>query len=68
VRAEDGTVVVAGQSHESSTAYAADALAWSAAQDGHPPPLPSTPAWMERLQQMDPARVLFAHDRSVWEP
>jgi len=68
VRAEDGTVVVAGQSHESSTAYAADALAWRAAQDGHPPPLPSTPAWMERLQQMDPARVLFAHDRSVWEP
>jgi N-acyl homoserine lactone hydrolase len=68
VRATDGTVVVAGQSHDSASAYSADALAWRARNDGYPPPLPSAPAWAERLQQLDPARVVFAHDHAVWEP
>jgi N-acyl homoserine lactone hydrolase len=68
VRATDGTVVVAGQSHESATAYSADALAWRAASEGHPPPLPPAPPWIQRLQQMDPARVVFAHDHAVWVP
>ncbi len=68
VRRDDGTVVVAGQSHDTATAYSADALAWRAALDGHEPPLPLTPAWIDRLQRLDPARVVFAHDHAVWEP
>jgi N-acyl homoserine lactone hydrolase len=68
VRQRDGTVIVAGQSHDTATAYSRDALAWQAHRDRHPQPLPSTPAWMERLQQLDPARVVFAHDNAVWEP
>jgi len=68
VRRDDGTVVVAGQSHDNATAYSADALAWRAAHDGHEPPLPLTPAWIDRLQRLDPARVVFAHDHAVWEP
>jgi len=68
VRRDDGTVVVAGQSHDTATAYSADALAWRAARDGHGPPLPVTPAWIDRLQRLDPARVVFAHDHAVWEP
>jgi len=70
VLGRDGTVVVAGQSHDSATAYSADALAWRAAADGHPPPLPlpRPPAWLDRLAQLDPARVVFAHDHAVWEP
>lgn len=68
VQADDGSVVVAGQSHDSSTAYSADALAWRAARGAHPPALPPTPDWMGRLQQFDPARVVFAHDHSVWQP
>jgi N-acyl homoserine lactone hydrolase len=69
VRCGDGTVIVlAGQSHDTATAYSADALAWQAARDGHAQPLPVRPAWVDRLQQLDPARVLFAHDRAVWEP
>lgn len=69
VRCDDGTVVVlAGQSHDTATAYSADALAWKATREGHGQPLPVTPAWIDRLQQMDPARVLFAHDHAVWEP
>ncbi len=68
VRRDDGTVVVAGQSHDTATAYSADVLARRAAQEGHPPPLPVAPAWVNRLQRLDPARVLFAHDHAVWQP
>jgi N-acyl homoserine lactone hydrolase len=68
VRRADGTVIVAGQSHDTATAYAADILAARAHAEGHPPPLPITPAWIDRLQELDPARVVFAHDHSVWEP
>jgi len=68
VRSRDGTVVVAGQSHDTTTAYGADVLAWRAGREGHAPPLPLTPAWIDRLQQFDPARVVFAHDNAVWEP
>ena len=67
VRSHDGTiVVVAGQSHDSSSQYAADVLAWRAGRErrGVPPP----PAWIQRLQDCDPRRVVFAHDHSVWEP
>jgi N-acyl homoserine lactone hydrolase len=69
VRCGDGTVVVAaGQSHDNSTAYGADVLAWRARRDRHSRPLPIPPSWLDRLQQLDPARVVFAHDHSVWEP
>jgi len=68
VRCRDGTTVVAGQSHDSATAYGGDALAWRARRDHHSLPLPLAPAWIDRLQQFDPARVVFAHDNSVWEP
>lgn len=68
VRTGDGTVVVAGQSHDTATAYGADVLAWRAGGEGHGAPLPPTPAWIDRLQQFDPPRVVFAHDNAVWEP
>jgi len=67
VRRGDGTVVVlAGQSHDTATAYSSDALAWRADREGHHPS--AVPAWIERLQSLDPARVVFAHDLAVWEP
>lgn len=68
VRRPDGTVIVAGQSHDSATAYGRDVLARRAERDQHPRPLPSIPAWIDRLQQLDPARVVFAHDNAAWEP
>lgn len=53
VECADGSVVLAGQSHE----HAAD---WSAA---------STPSgWMRRLLSFDPRRVVFAHDDEEWRP
>ncbi|HEX8095892.1 N-acyl homoserine lactonase family protein [Jatrophihabitans sp.] len=68
VRQPDGTVVVAGQSHENAADFSADMLAWRAHQDQHAAPLPRIPGWIERLRQLDPARVVFAHDHSVWQP
>ena len=73
VRRRDGTVVIAGQSHDTATGYGADVLAWRArgerASRGeqHSRRLPSFPDWIERLQRLDPARVVFAHDHAVWE-
>jgi len=67
VRCSDGTVIVAGQSHDHASDFAADALAvWARADGGDGLPVP--PAWMPRLLELDPARVYFAHDASVWEP
>lgn len=68
VRLGDGTVVVAGQSHDSASAFSADALAYAAGVDGCDAPLPVIPAWIERLLQLDPRRVVFAHDHAVWVP
>jgi N-acyl homoserine lactone hydrolase len=68
VRRADGAVIVAGQSHDTATQYAADQLAWRARRDGHGPPLPGIPEWIDALQQLDPRMVYFAHDHSVWMP
>jgi len=61
VREPDGTVVVAGQSHDTATAYSADAL-------GHRAGVGMQPAWIARLAELDPRRVVFAHDNAVWTP
>jgi N-acyl homoserine lactone hydrolase len=61
VREPDGTVVVAGQSHDTATAYSGDAL-------GHRAGVGIQPAWMTRLAELDPRRVVFAHDNAVWTP
>ena len=68
VRSDDGNVVVAGQSHDTATAYSGHALAWRAAQASHDATLPPTPEWIDRLQRLDPRRVVFAHDHAVWIP
>jgi N-acyl homoserine lactone hydrolase len=68
VRRPDGVVIVAGQTHDTATGYASDQLAWRAHADGHGPPLPAVPAWLDRVQRLDPRLVYFAHDRSVWTP
>jgi N-acyl homoserine lactone hydrolase len=68
VRRGDGTVIIAGQSHDTATAYGRDVLAARAARDLHADDLPSVPGWIERLESFNPRRVVFAHDGAVWEP
>jgi N-acyl homoserine lactone hydrolase len=68
VRGPDGVVVVAGQSHESASGFAGDALTLRARRHGVAEPLPVPPEWMPVLLAMDPSSVVFAHDHSVWKP
>jgi N-acyl homoserine lactone hydrolase len=56
VRLDDGTVVLAGQSHPGAAAFSADLERRDVSE------------WLPRLLALDPRRVLFAHDGSVWEP
>jgi len=66
-RLRDGTVIVAGQSHDTASAFGADALAQQLG--GHfASDVPQPPAWIERLMALDPRRVVFAHDQALWEP
>lgn len=65
---EDGSIVLAGQSHDTASQWSADAMAARAAELGHEPPLPAAPRWMARLLELDPKRVVFAHDAAVWMP
>jgi N-acyl homoserine lactone hydrolase len=68
VRCGDGTVILAGQSHETASAYAADQLAWALHREAARVDVPESPTWMASLDRLDPALVLFAHDTAVWEP
>ena len=68
VECADGSVVLAGQSHDTASAWTADVLATQARGLGHSDPLPTAPAWVDRLLAFDPRRVVFAHDAAVWEP
>lgn len=68
VRQPDGTVILAGQARDFASGYASDELALRAYRDGVAAPLPPVPRWLARLVDLDPARVLFAHDGAVWEP
>ncbi|MEV6298571.1 N-acyl homoserine lactonase family protein [Actinoplanes sp. NPDC051861] len=61
VTTADGTVIVAGQSHDHATAFTGDVL-------GRHAGIGVTPAWLDRLLELDPRRVVFAHDNAVWTP
>jgi N-acyl homoserine lactone hydrolase len=65
---DDGSIVLAGQSHDTASQWSADVLAARAAELGHGPPLPESSPWMSRLLAFDPKRVVFAHDAAVWVP
>ncbi|MEV6350392.1 MBL fold metallo-hydrolase [Actinoplanes sp. NPDC051851] len=61
VASADGTVIVAGQSHDQAAGFTGDVL-------GRRAGVGAQPAWLGRLLDLDPRRVLFAHDNAVWEP
>jgi N-acyl homoserine lactone hydrolase len=68
VRADDGTVVLAGQAHDHASDFTAAALARELRRSGTAEPLPEYPAWLDDVLALDPRRVVFAHDEAVWEP
>lgn len=68
VRCDDGTIVLAGQAHDTATEFAADLRAAVAHRDSVDAEIPAHHAWMERVLEFDPRRILLAHDLSVVEP
>jgi N-acyl homoserine lactone hydrolase len=65
---DDGSIILAGQSHDTASQWSADVLAARAIDLGHAAPLPVSSPWMSRLLEFDPKRVVFAHDMAVWVP
>ncbi|WP_151084075.1 MBL fold metallo-hydrolase [Nocardioides cynanchi] len=65
---DDGSVVLAGQAHDTASQWSADVLAARAGALGHRPPLPEPSPWLVRILELDPRRVVFAHDAAVWFP
>jgi len=61
--------VLAGQARNTAFEYGSDQLAWRARREGRvkEEALTYLP-WIGRLQELDPRRVVFAHDYAVWEP
>jgi glyoxylase-like metal-dependent hydrolase (beta-lactamase superfamily II) len=69
VRQPDGTIILAGQAFNTAFDFGSDYLAWRAQrQDGFADDSIAIMPWMDRLIALDPRRILFAHDFSVWEP
>lgn len=67
VQARDGTLLVAGQATDFASEYASAQLARSASQEvGRR--LAVWPDWLDRIEQFDPARVVFAHDGAAFAP
>lgn len=67
VSGPDGVTVLAGQAFDFASGFASDEMARRAALDtpgGGPAPYRP---WLDRLASFGPGRVVFAHDRSVWE-
>jgi glyoxylase-like metal-dependent hydrolase (beta-lactamase superfamily II) len=66
VETDGGTVVLAGQAMPSATDFASAAYAVQLERDGSEP-VPPYPAWLPRILEFEPRRVLFAHDLAIWE-
>ena len=65
VDTREGKIVIAGQAFNETSDYARALLAWRLDREGKPHP-PYAP-WVARLQELDPWRVVFAHDLAIWE-
>jgi N-acyl homoserine lactone hydrolase len=68
LRGDDGSVVLAGQAHDTATEFAADLRAAVAGRERGGGAVPPYLAWMDRVLEFDPRRILLAHDLSVVEP
>jgi len=66
VQTREGVVVLAGQAYNHASDYARAQYAWELERDGSPDRGPYL-EWVDRMQEFDPWRVLFAHDVSIWE-
>jgi N-acyl homoserine lactone hydrolase len=67
VETDDGLLFLAGQVFRDASGFARAVTALRLALDGYEDP-PSYPAWLPRVLELDPYRVVFGHDHAVWQP
>ncbi|MEU7283144.1 N-acyl homoserine lactonase family protein [Streptomyces sp. NPDC045431] len=67
VSGREGTTVLAGQAYDFASEFASDEMARRARAEGAEEFEGRYRPWLDRLAEFEPSRVLFAHDRSVWE-
>ncbi|MEU0271008.1 N-acyl homoserine lactonase family protein [Streptomyces sp. NPDC006307] len=67
VSGSEGTTVLAGQAYDFASQFASDEMARRARAEGAGEFEGRYRPWLDRLAELEPSRVLFAHDRSVWE-
>lgn len=65
VETKQGRVILAGQAQNFASEHALSAYARELAERGEPHG--DYPEWMDRFAELDPWRVLFAHDLAMWE-
>jgi glyoxylase-like metal-dependent hydrolase (beta-lactamase superfamily II) len=61
----DGLYILAGQAVNFASDYAIARYAWELHRGGADDV--EYPQWIARLQELDPQRVLFAHDLAIWD-
>jgi N-acyl homoserine lactone hydrolase len=66
VETDAGVVVLAGQAVPSATDFASAIYARQLEQEGDEP-VPAYPAWLPRVVELEPRRVMFGHDLAIWE-
>ncbi|MCX5202003.1 N-acyl homoserine lactonase family protein [Streptomyces sp. NBC_00237] len=62
VSGPDGATVLAGQAYDVASEYSHAEL------EARTGTAPAERPWLDRLAELSPQRVLFAHDRAVWTP
>ncbi|MFJ4187098.1 N-acyl homoserine lactonase family protein [Kitasatospora sp. NPDC089509] len=67
-RSDGHTVLLAGQAYDFASEYGQAVLARRAVRDGVAAPLPGYRAWLDRVAELGPHQVVFAHDHAVWTP
>ncbi len=66
VETREGRILLAGQAFDMASEYASAEVARRVAEDGEQD-VPVHPEWMRRISELDPRRVLFAHDLAVYD-
>jgi N-acyl homoserine lactone hydrolase len=65
VETRQGRVVLAGQAVNGATDFARAHFAQGLRNDGSDEGI-TVPTWIERIRELDPVEVLFAHDTAIW--
>jgi N-acyl homoserine lactone hydrolase len=65
VETRQGRVVLAGQAVNGATDFARAHFAQELRDGGSDEEI-KVPAWIERIRELDPVEVLFAHDTAIW--